>query len=31
MLGVTKGLDIFKQLFENLSDMDKQAFLNSIS
>ena len=27
MSGVTKELDILKQLFENLPDTDKQAFL----
>ena len=31
MSGVTKELDILKQLFENLSDTDKQAFLTSVS
>ena len=31
MSGITKELDILKQLFENLSDTDKQAFLTSIS
>ncbi len=31
MSGVTKELDILKQLFENLSDEDKQSFLISIS
>ncbi len=30
MLGVTKELDILKQLFDNLSDTDKQAFLTSV-
>lgn len=30
MSGVTKELDILKQLFENLSDTDKQAFLTSV-
>lgn len=30
MSGVTKYLDILKQLFENLSDTDKQDFLTSI-
>ena len=29
--GVTKDLDILKQLFENLSDTDKQDFLTSVS
>ena len=28
---VTKDLDILKQLFENLSDTDKQDFLTSVS
>lgn len=28
MSGVTKELDILKQLFENLSDIDKQAFFD---
>lgn len=31
MSGITKELDILKQLFENLSDTDKQVFLTSIS
>ena len=31
MSGVTKELDILKQLFENLSDADKQSFLTSVS
>ena len=31
MSGVTKELDILKQLFENLPDTDKQAFLTSVS
>lgn len=31
MSGVTKDLDILKQLFENLSDTDKQDFLTSVS
>lgn len=31
MSGAIKELDILKQLFENLSDTDKQAFLNSVS
>ena len=31
MSGVTKELDILKQLFENLSDTDKQAFLTYVS
>ena len=31
MSGITKELDILKQLFENLSDTDKQAFLTSVS
>ena len=31
MSGVTKYLDILKQLFENLSDADKQNFLTSVS
>lgn len=26
MSGITKDLDILKQLFENLSDTDKQIF-----
>ena len=31
MSGVTRELDILKQLFENLSDEDKQSFLTSLS
>lgn len=31
MQGETKGLEILKQLFENLSDADKQTFLISVS
>lgn len=31
MSGATKELDILKQLFVNLSDVDKQAYLTSIS
>lgn len=31
MLGVTKELDILKQLFENLSNKDKESFLTSVS
>lgn len=31
MSGITKELDILKQLFENLSDTDKQNFLTSVS
>ncbi|PRJ58606.1 hypothetical protein BV097_01206 [Haemophilus influenzae] len=31
MSGITKDLDILKQLFENLSDSDKQNFLTSVS
>ena len=31
MSGVTKELDILKQLFENLSDEDKQSFLTSVN
>ena len=31
MSGITKELDILKQLFENLSETDKQAFLTSVS
>jgi hypothetical protein len=31
MSDITKELDILKQLFENLSDIDKQNFLTSVS
>lgn len=31
MSGVTKELDILKQLFSNLSEEDKQQFLVSVS